>query len=193
MQINGIELIIDRSNSDVEIAKALIKKGFQNMTNQEKQSFLEGLKGAYNYTDFNRVETCVDYLVKKLYDTAIEIEQYAENLGVYLELVLSAGYDKSKYENGVTTKKNWDVDDLIVGTERQRYINNILFVVDGFQDLSTLPKTMSGMTFSEANEIEKALGNLNIYLIKLKEVKENLIMNTSKAWFYSNDLYGGEI
>ena len=65
MEINGIKLITDRSNSDVEIAKALIKKGFQNITDEEKQLFLNGLKGAYNYTDFNRVESCVKYLVQK--------------------------------------------------------------------------------------------------------------------------------
>lgn len=57
MAINGIEMITDRSASDVLLAKNLIKKGFRNMTDDEKNSFLSGLKGAYNYSDVNRIET----------------------------------------------------------------------------------------------------------------------------------------
>jgi hypothetical protein len=193
MEINGIKLITDRSNSDVEIAKALIKKGFQNITDEEKRLFLSGLKGAYNYTDFNRVESCVEYLVQKLYNTATGIEDYAKKLGVYLEPILSAEYDKNKYANGLETKTNWSVNDFANKEDRQRYINNILFIIDGFQDLSTLPKVMDGMTYSSANNIEKALGNLDMYLTNLKNTKENLITNTANAWFFSGDLYGGEI
>ena len=39
MAINGVEMITDRSASDVLLAKNLIKKGFQNMTDDEKNSF----------------------------------------------------------------------------------------------------------------------------------------------------------
>ena len=69
MAINGIEMITDRSASDVLLAKNLIKKGFQSMTEDEKNSFLSGLKGAYDYSDVNRVETAIKYLV----DTMLQI------------------------------------------------------------------------------------------------------------------------
>ena len=52
MEINGIEMITDRTMSDVELVKSLVKKGLKRMTDDEKQSFLSGMRGAYNYIDF---------------------------------------------------------------------------------------------------------------------------------------------
>ena len=41
--------------------------------------------------------------------------------------------------------------------------------------------------------IEKSMEDFNVALIDLKINKENLIIGTAKAWYYSGDLYGGEI
>lgn len=50
------ELVTDRSQSDVDSLKALLARGVSNWTEAEEAEFnLARSKGAYNYTDLNRV------------------------------------------------------------------------------------------------------------------------------------------
>lgn len=56
-------LITDRSQSDVDALRALLARGKANWTAEELAEFnLARSKGAYNYTDLNRVTACMDYL-----------------------------------------------------------------------------------------------------------------------------------
>ena len=54
-----MDLIINRTLADVEKALEYQARGFQNLTESEKAEWLSGLKGSYNYTDLNRVESAV--------------------------------------------------------------------------------------------------------------------------------------
>ena len=191
MAINGIEMITDRSQSDIVIAKSLFRKGFNGMTDAEKSAFLAGLRGAYNYTDFNRVESAVEYLSKRLYNIPSEIEALAEQLGVAPDSLLMAGFEGEKYAD-VEVKTDWTANDYLTGNDRNRYLQNLLLILSGFQDTSKIPTTLSGLTYLGANNIEKSLEGLNSYLINLQETKETLINKTSKAWFFSGELFGGE-
>lgn len=51
--------ITDRTLSDVERVRYLRKIGYQNMTEAERAEWDAPMKGAYNHTDLNRVETAV--------------------------------------------------------------------------------------------------------------------------------------
>lgn len=57
-------LITDRTEYHVSLLKKLNAKGWNNMTAAEREAWLSGeaAKGAYNYTDLNRVETAVQEL-----------------------------------------------------------------------------------------------------------------------------------
>lgn len=56
-------LITDRSQSDLTVLQALLAKPMTEWTEDEKAWFLAASsKGAYNYTDLNRVETAMEYL-----------------------------------------------------------------------------------------------------------------------------------
>ena len=56
-------LITDRSQTDVDALRALLSRGKANWTAEELAEFnLARSKGAYNYTDLNRVTACMDYL-----------------------------------------------------------------------------------------------------------------------------------
>jgi tetratricopeptide (TPR) repeat protein len=194
MAINNIEMITDRSLSDVEIAKSLIKKGLQSMTESEKQAFLLGLKGAYNYTDVNRVEGAIKYLCERLYLLPDELKEYADELGVkWLEL-LDVPYDAKAYKN-VVTKENWSRQDIWIKEERDRYIENVFLVLDALNiDISNVPNTMDKLNYSGANEIEKSLETFNVKLIELEEEKRKLIKRISIQWyFYSGEIFGGEV
>lgn len=57
------ELITDRTQADVTHWKKLHDKGWAGMTDEEKAEWsTAAMKGAYNYTDLNRVTEAMDYL-----------------------------------------------------------------------------------------------------------------------------------
>lgn len=192
MAVNGIEMITDRSPSDVEIAKSLIKKSFQNMTDAEKEAFLLGLKGAYNYTDFNRVETAVLYLAQRLVDVPEEIRNLAQELGVYWEDVFDVKYNPEDYKS-VEGKNDWSINDILTEEQRNGYLSRIVYVLQALTVPDDFPRTLNGLTYAGANAIERAIVNFNASLIELQENKNTLLQGTAKTWFYSGDLYGGEI
>lgn len=95
-------LITDRTQADVNRIKSIMQKGLPRMTADEKQYFLRGIlevledfsddalvdadgvtiqcrdgnlpKGAYNYTDLNRVMDAVDYLTERIKETGNSIK-----------------------------------------------------------------------------------------------------------------------
>lgn len=193
MAINGIEMITDRTMSDVELVKSLVKKGLKRMTDDERRSFLSGMKGAYNYTDFNRVESVVKYLSDRLVEVPVEIEDLRKELDIACDSAFSIPYDPSDYEN-INVKTDWDVSNTLTETDRARYIGNIEHIALSLTDLpESFPRSLDGLTYSGANAIEQLLVNLDVLLSELKNAKETLLINTSKAWFYSGEIYGGEI
>ena len=57
------ELITDRTQADVTHWQKLHDKGWSGMTDEEKAEWnTASMKGAYNYTDLNRVIAAMDYL-----------------------------------------------------------------------------------------------------------------------------------
>ena len=193
MEINGIEMITDRTMSDVELVKSLVKKGLKRMTDDEKRSFLSGMKGAYNYTDFNRVESIVKYLSDRLVKVPVEIDNLRKELYIASDSAFSVPYDPSDYEN-INVKTDWEVSNLLTETDRVRYIGNIEHIALSLSDLpESFPMSLVGLTYSGANAIEQSLVNLDMLLTELKKSKETLLINTSKAMFYSGEIYGGEV
>ena len=221
MAINGVEMITDRSASDVLLAKNLIKKGFQNMTEDEKNSFLSGLKGAYNYSDVNRVETAIKYFVDTMLQIYEQNIQLAKELGVDWAEIYDVPYNPEDYKN-IVIKNDWKINDRFSEKDRVDFLNKIVHVLSalpadtnhltdasglvlqdsegnylefdgpqtGFDDF---PTSLDGLDYKKANIIEKSMEDFNVALTDLKINKENLIIGTAKAWYYSGDLYGGEI
>lgn len=221
MAINGVQMITDRSISDVILAKNLIKKGFQNMTEDERNRFLAGLKGAYNCGDVNRVETAIKYLVDTMLQIYYQNFQLAEELGVEWTEVYEVPYNPEDYKN-IVIKNDWQINDRFAEKDRIDFLNKIALVLSalpadtkyltdanglvlqdgednylkfdgpqtGFDDF---PTSLDGLDYKKANVIEKSLEDFNVALTDLKINKENLIIGTAKAWYYSGDLYGGEI
>lgn len=129
-----LELITDRTRSDVDRAIDLSAKGLADMTAEELAEFEAGLKGAYNATDLNRVESAVQYLTERL-----------TIAGVYRTL---------------STKNTWARQDYPVSTEMVRYLENIRALRSSFTlpaDAPTVPEDMHRFTYQEANNIEKLL------------------------------------
>lgn len=223
MAINGVEMITDRSASDVLLAKSLIKKGFQNMTEDEKGRFRAGLKGAYDYSDVNRIETAIKYFVDTMLQIYEQNIQLAKELGVSWASIYDVPYNPEDYKN-IVIKNNWQINDKFTKTDRIDFLNKIVHVLSAIIDISNtnyltdknrlvlqdrdsnnlefeglttsteeFPTSLDGFDYKKANIIEKSMEDFNVALIDLKIDKENLIIGTAKAWYYSGDLYGGEI
>lgn len=157
------DLIYDRTESDVEIALY-----YPNST--------KFLKGAYNYTDLNRVETWGKYIQ---------------------ECLIPYGFN-----NELVWKLDWNIRDYPTRTQIDRIRNNIITERD-FLDLKNNIEINNTLNYEQANELEKifqdildyfdenfytnysnnslgAVTAINEYFkIRGKDVKDNFIVNTS--------------
>ena len=124
-----VELVTDRTQDHVKRLSLLSAKGWNNLTIDEKIEY-EGYaaKGAYNYTDLNRVETAVS--------------EISQTLG--LSLVTKTDWNM------------WDVPTQIDMKRYLGNVATIRGLYPGVK-MPALPSSMSGLTYEGANIIEKVL------------------------------------
>ena len=154
-----LNLITDRTQADVERVRQLAQKGFGNMTADEKTEWLNGLKGAYNASDLNRVGAAVAYVAGRL-----------------------TGYG---YAVNVSPRQDWQGADIPTPESMTAYLADVaalraaLTVAAGTPEV---PEDMDRLTWKEANDIEKILVDV-----------DELLTRMAAAWFYSGELYAGEV
>ena len=159
MPLEEFNLITDRTQTDVDRHAELKAKGWQGMTDDEKSEWETSLKGAYNYTDMNRVESAVEYVSNRLTE---------------------AGYVVTPI-----VKKNWNRTDKPTLSDLQRYMKNIADIRAALATFSTTPEapsTEKKLTYQMANAMEQILIDV-----------DDLITRMINAYFYSGDLYSGEV
>jgi len=161
------------------------------MTADELTDFLSSLKGMYNYTDLNRVETAVDYVATELVQADTDIRQYATDMGVAWDSAFEVPYDPSDYS--LTVKTDWDEEDIPSATQMARYIGNLILIRDAIQDASNawIPDSMNMIDYQIANDIEKLLIDVDVAVALLVATKEGLI-RSALAVNYSGEIYSGE-
>lgn len=118
----------------------------------------EWLKGCYNYIDLNRVEEWCKYLSN---------------------LLNSYGY-----VNLISEKTDWNVNDIQTIEQMERYLKNVKILIETFilkKDTPKLPETINKLTYTQANNIEKILYDIN-----------ELIEKMEAMFRYSNTFYSGE-
>ncbi len=194
MAIAGVKMVTDRSIADVHYAKSLIKKGVKRMIEDGTiNEFLSGLKGAYNYTDINRVESAVHYLDNALVDADEHIRDNADFLGVAFDSFFAVPYNPKDY-GSIATKRDWTQWDTFSKDDRNRYISNIRHIVKSMLDEPVgFPQMLDRLDYEGANLIERTLEKINEMLESFSTAKIKLLENTSSAWTYSGELFGGEI
>ena len=155
----GLQLITDRTKEDVARALKLSEKGLENMTTAELEEYLSGLKGAYNASDLNRVESAVKYIADRF---AI--------VGMFPEVNVYVLWDRSMYPDPA---------------EMDRYLTNIITLralLPMAEDVPQVPPDIDKLNYEEANDIEKILLAV-----------DDAITRISKSWYYSGDIYAGEV
>lgn len=141
----SLQLITDRTPADATYAKSFQGKQWSNLTTEEKAEYLLGLKGAYNHTDFNRVENAVRYLS---------------------DILTAYGYTHT-----VNVKTNWTPSDIQSIAEIQRYIDNIAELKNKYYSNieGQMPTTSNWLTVEGANYIEKLLLNIELILMSMEQ------------------------
>ncbi len=135
------DLITNRTQADVDALNTLRTKiltvGWANLTAAEKNTWNSGMRGAWNYTDLNRIGQAIDYVIT-----------YAQTVG---------------WDNipSVTTKTNWSVSDIPTSAQLSTYligpltaIRNMIPVPDG---TPSVPSHFGYMSVGKANNVEKIL------------------------------------
>lgn len=153
-----MNLITDRTAQDVLRWKELKDKGYANMTATERAEWAS-CKGAYNYTDLNRVEAAVRIISEKLREVYIDVD--------------------------VTTKSDWEQADLPTISDMNRYLSNVVKLRNastGLREAPQPPDSMVRMDYMGANRIEETLLYINTWADRTKDSQKYA------AEFYGGEL-----
>ena len=170
-------LITDRTDADFDRAQALAAKGWDAMTADEQTEWSGNLKGAYNISDIIRVTAAMEYLTDLLRGYGYNVDYQPVSI---------------THADG-TTDTTWQETDEPTYSHLERYRLNVAAVRAVLSMLPTTPDTPArivassvgatdGLTWSGANDIERILLDV-----------EQMINNMAAAWYYSGDLYAGEV
>lgn len=130
------ELITDRTEADRirvrELKQKILKgKGVSALTAEEQTEYFGNPKGAYNYTDLNRVGNAVTEVASLYHD---------------------GGYSVS-----VNPKNDWVVSDIPTPEQMQTYLGDVEAIRTVAELSLPLPYTMDRLTPEGANQIERVL------------------------------------
>ena len=209
-------LVTDRTQADVDRLKRLMAIPVQDMTQAQIDEFLYGaqplldrnnqqlndsseeplasnegvIKGAYNYSDLNRVEEAVDYVADALVQADTDLKAYATSLGVAWDTVYDLPYDPADYN--LTVKTDWTVGDIPSATQMARYHNNLFLIQSALTVYTSIPLSMNNLTYSGANDIEQMLKEAHDALQAEILVKEAQIRSAAES-YKSGEFYSGEV
>lgn len=134
----GLHLILDRTRADVDEIKLLMARGWDNLTDEERQSWLnDAHKGAYNYTDLNRVGAAVNYVAALLTEWGYP---YCPNM-----------------------RTNWGTDELFYAEDLREYLAAVEGLRDRLATLATTPDVPEKLNhWQEANDLEQVIFDVHL-------------------------------
>lgn len=137
------DLITNRTQEDASYAAELAAKG-QNMTAEEWAAYLAGLRGAYNYTDLNRVTQAMEYINDRLSGYGYE-----------------TGYQDVKILHDESLDPyRWYETDKPKEEQMDQYLSNVKAIRRTLElpsNTPNVPEDMEALTYEEANDIEQIL------------------------------------
>lgn len=175
-----MELITDRTAADVERAKFLNQKVYDAwlsmapaaadagvvidpveiaevaLSEEELAEWMAGLKGAYNYTDLNRIGQAIRTVSNLLIAMPEEIEQYRKGKEVYYREDFIVPYNPD--EISVSPKVDWSMADPVTPGNTSAILDNISIIRRSFPaGCPAVPSSMARFNFESANNIEKII------------------------------------
>jgi len=138
-------LITDRASQDVDRVRVLAAKAWQDMTAEERAEWLSPLKGAYNYTDLNRVEEAVAYVSERL--------------------------NEFGYLPFLPTTRNWSAGDIPNTSDLSRCFGNVAQLRRAITVWASTPYAPNANSFgaNEANDLEQILVDVDLVLTRISQ------------------------
>ena len=191
------DLIYDRTQADVdrvyELKGKILAGGLSALTDAEKTEYMAGMKGAYNYTDLNRVGQAVAYIAQQMKTRPQRGAAYSAARGGGNDVTVVLPYDPESIT--VSPKTDWAVTDIPMQAAMETYLANLTELRGQLTlpaDAPTVPTSMRNLTFSTANDIEYLLYLINAALVELEQSLYDEIDKTVAAFEYVNLYYCGE-
>lgn len=128
----------------------------------------------------DRTQTDVDAGNEKGSYQASDLNRVGAAMNYVAERLLSAGYDPHIHPKTDWTDAEWPTPQTMT-----RYLSDLEELRRQFAVLASTPQVpadMAGLTVKEANDIEKILEDIDL-----------LLTNAAQAWFYSVELFSGEV
>lgn len=119
-------------------------------------------------SDLNRVCQASNYIVNILRGYGYEVD-----------------YDPIFIQHKESINNIWQREDIPLKSQMDKYLKNISAIREAISVYETTPEppsSMDNLTWQQANDIEKILFDLDEIITKMEQ-----------AWFYSGDLYSGEV
>ncbi len=187
-----VSLITDRNLADVMRVQELASISYSQMTGEEKAEWDSDLKGAYNASDFNRVESAVAYLAGLLRALPDDLKAYASEKVVAWDKFFNVPYDAASVV--VDTKTDWKMTDIQTPQDMARYLDNVAFLRGVIEyATATLPATMDNLAWQGANAIEQVLVDLDEAIEHLRQQTKYYLDLTAQSWHFSGEIFTGEV
>jgi len=194
--MSHFNLVYDRTFEDVVEAIRLNNLGWADMVADEREAYLDGLKGSYTITDLNRVESAVNEIANYLNALPGIIAEIIHESGISPDPTTDVPYN---YPFSLTVKMDWKfheiptVHDEPERVDLKRYLANIYNLASRFVIEHELPDTMERLGYESANEIERTLAaEYQAALDFLEAVKER-VGRTVHSFIGCNEMGAGEI
>ena len=187
----GLALVTDRTAEDVSRVKSLAQKWMGGtITADEKAEFLSfSMKGAYNFTDLNRVESAVRFVSEYIDSLQGELDSLRAEYGVAED----AFWVLAIQALSLSTKENRTVSDLPTVNELERYLSNVDALTERIPVEKNLPASAAyGLDYAGANEIERSVLAEYDAAQELINRMSGLVRNTAAGYVQSGEIFGGE-
>ena len=128
----------------------------------------------------DRTQKDVDERTTKGHYNAIDLNRVAQAMN-YISNILN----QQRYHVVITPKTDWAITDIPTQSQMQQYIDDIgalRSAISVFPSTPSTPSNMEGLSWQKANDIESILCDL-----------DTLLKNMAISWYYSSDLFAGEV
>lgn len=190
-------LIYDRTQADVNrvftLKNKILTEGLNALSAEEKAEYMAGMKGAYNYTDMNRVGQAVAYIANRMTSLPSELADYRAEKGVDDDPIYEVPYDPASVV--VSAKTDWVMGDTPTQPLAKAYLNNLTVLRKQLTlpaDAPAVPTTLDQLTYTTANNIEYLLYLIDLTLTEVETELYSKIDLTVAAFAYVNLCYSGE-
>lgn len=190
-------LVYDRTQADVDrvftLKNKILAGGLNALSDEEKNEYMAGMKGAYNHTDMNRVGQAVEYIAERMVSLPAELAAYQALKGVSDDPNYQVPYDPSSVV--VSPKTDWTMGDTPTQSLVQTYLDNLTVLRQQFDlpdNTPAVPTDLDYLTFETANDIEYLLYLIYQTFSAIEKELYRRINLTAAGYVYAGITYSGE-